>query len=189
MGRIKQWGLMAMLGMLSATLVFAQGTQLQTQRRPAANAPVKSEKTQVKSSDGADSYYILNGLPVLLELHHDTEVGTNKPVDVYMFVLEMQVMNSDGDLEPVGLQIFNYYTKWPQQPAKAFNPHNARDCKIWGGLQTRAMKNRDPKIKTWPYVEFVTDMDARVLQTNEDGAVWWSDDIECWGSTDRFSPF
>ena len=189
MGRIKQWGLIAMLGMMSATLAFAQDTQLQTQRRPAADAPAKSEKTQAKSSDGVDSYNILNGLPVLLELHHDTEVGTNKPVDVYMFVLEMQVMNSDGDLEPVGLQIFNYYTKWPQQPAKAFNPHNARDCKIWDGLQTRAMKNRDPKIKTWPYVEFVTDVDARVLQTNEDGAVWWSDDIECWGSTDRFSPF
>ncbi len=27
-----------------------------------------------------------------------------------MFVIELQVMNSDGNLEPVGLQIHNYYT-------------------------------------------------------------------------------
>jgi hypothetical protein len=110
-------------------------------------------------------------------------------VDVYMFVIEMQIMNSDGNLEPVGLQIHNYYTRWPQDLRTVFNPHNARDCKIWNGLQTRAMRNRNPKIKTWPYVELVTAVDARVLQTNEDGAVWYSDDIECWGSTDRFSPF
>jgi hypothetical protein len=189
MGKIKQLGLMAMLGILSATLVFAQGKQLQIQRRPAADTPAKSEKTLAKASGRADSYYILNGLPMLLELHHDTEVGTNKPVDVYLFVIEMQVMNSDGDREPIGLQIGYFYTKWPQEPAQANNPHNARDCKTWSGIQTRAMKNRDPKIKTWPYVEFVTDVDARVLQTNEDGAVLWSDDIECWGSTDRFPPF
>lgn len=189
MGRIKQLGLMAMLGILSATLVFAQGNQMQTQRLPAADTPAKSEKPLAKASDRAGSFYILNGLPMLLELHHDTEVGTNKPVDVYLFVIEMQVMNSDGDREPIGLQIGNFYTKWPQEPARANNPHNARDCKTWSGIQTRAMKNRDPKINTWPYVEFVTDVDARVLQTNEDGAVWWSDDIECWGSTDRFPPF
>jgi hypothetical protein len=106
-----------------------------------------------------------------------------------MFVIELQVMNSDGDLEPEGLQIHNYFTKWPQDRRNDINRHNARDCKIWSGLQTRAMRNRNPKIKTWPYVELVTSTDARVLQTNEDGAVWYSDDIECWGASDRFSPF
>ena len=69
------------------------------------------------------------------------------------------------------------------------NPHNARDCKIWDKLQTEALENRNPKDKTWPYVEFVTAVGARVLQTNEDGAVWYSDDVECWGASDRFSPF
>ena len=73
-----------------------------------------------------------------------------------MFVIEMQIMNSDGNLEPKDSQIYNYYTRWPQDPKNDFNPHNARDCKIWNGLQTRAMRNRNPKIKTWPYVEFVT---------------------------------
>jgi hypothetical protein len=38
-------------------------------------------------------------------------------------------------------------------------------------------------------VEFVTAVGARVVQTNEDAAVWYSDDIECWGSSDRFPPF
>jgi len=38
-------------------------------------------------------------------------------------------------------------------------------------------------------VELVTNAEPRVLQTNEDGAVFYSDDIECWGSVDRFSPF
>ena len=177
-----------MVGMLVASPIFGQTKQIQTQRRPAANAPA-SDVAPYKAQDGSGASYILDGLPMLLTLHHDTEVGTNKPVDVYMFVIEMQIMNSDGNLEPVGLQIHNYYTRWPQDLRTVFNPHNARDCKIWNGLQTRAMKNRNPKIKTWPYVELVTSVDARVLQTNEDGAVWYSDDIECWGSTDRFSPF
>ena len=87
---------------------------------------------------------------MLLARYHDTEVGTNKHIDVYDFVIEMQVMNSDGNLEPVGLQIHNL---------------------------------------VWPYVEFTAAQGARVVQTNEHGAVWWSDDIECWGSQDRFPPF
>jgi hypothetical protein len=181
-------GLLITVGMLVASPIFGQTKQVQQQRRPAANAPA-SDVAPYKAQDGSGASYILDGLPMLLTLHHDTEVGTNKPVDVYMFVIEMQIMNSDGNLEPVGLQIHNYYTRWPQDLRTVMNPHNARDCRIWNGLQTRAMKNRNPKIKTWPYVELVTAVGARVLQTNEDGAVWWSDDIECWGSTDRFSPF
>jgi hypothetical protein len=188
MNKISRMGLLIMVGMLAISPIFGQTKQVQQQRRPAANAPA-SDVAPYKAQDGSGASYILDGLPLLLELHHDTEVGTNQPVDVYMFVIEMQIMNSDGNLEPIGLQIHNYYTRWPQDLKTVFNPHNARDCKIWNGLQTRAMRNRNPKIKTWPYVELVTVVDARVLQTNEDGAVWWSDDIECWGSTDRFSPF
>ncbi len=51
------------------------------------------------------------------------------------------------------------------------------------------MKNRNPKLGTWPYIELVTAVGARVIQTNEDGQVFWSDDIQCWGSSDRFPPF
>jgi len=180
--------LLVMVGILMSAPVFGQGKQPQTERRPAANAPV-SGTAPSKAADSPPSYYILDGLPILLTLHHDTEVGTNKPVDVYVFVIEMQIINSDGNAEPVGLQIFNFYTAHPQDPKNDVNPHNARDCKIWAGLQTEAMEKRNPKLKTWPYVEFVATVGARVLQTNEDGAVWWSDDIECWGSSDRFPPF
>ncbi|MGB6386465.1 MAG: hypothetical protein WBD25_18775 [Terriglobales bacterium] len=170
------------------TTVFGQSAPMRVERRPAADAPASS----VAPADpqvGGEAFHILDGLPTLIELHHDTEVGTNKPIDVYALVIEMQVMNSDGDREPIGLQLFNFFTKWPVEPAKANNPHNARDCRIWAGLQTRAMKNRDPKSKTWPYIEFTSRVGARVIQTNEDGAVYWSDDIECWGSSDRFPPF
>ena len=177
-----------MVGMWFAAPVFGQAKQVQTQRRPAVNAPA-SDPAASKPADTTGQYYILDGLPVLLTLHHDTIVGTNKPVDVYAFVIEMQIMNSDGNLEPEGLQIFNFYTKFPRDAKNDINPHNALDCKKWADLQTKAMQNRNPKDKTWPYVEFITAVGARVLQTNEDGAVWWSDDIECWGSSDRFPPF
>ena len=55
-------------------------------------------------------------MPVLMEVHHDTEVGTGKPIDVNVFVIELQVLNSDGDLEPEGLQIFNYFTSKAVDP-------------------------------------------------------------------------
>jgi hypothetical protein len=42
---------------------------------------------------------------------------------------------------------------------------------------------------TWPDVEFTVAKGARVIQSNEDGQVWWSDDVECWASRDRFKPF
>src|ERR1700693_3729698 len=163
MNKISRMGLPIMVGMLAISPIFGQTKQVQQQRRPAANAPA-SDVAPYKAQDGSGASYILDGLPMLLALHHDTEVGTNKPVDVYMFVIEMQIMNSDGDLEPIGLQIHNYFTKWPQDIRNDTTRHNARDCKIWAGLQTRAMKNRNPKIKTWPYVELVTNAEPRVLQ-------------------------
>jgi hypothetical protein len=181
--------LLVLAGFFVAMPAFGQAKQVRTQRRPAADAAASPQGAPAKKSDDGSSYYILDGLPIQLTLHHDTEVGTNKPVDVYAFVIELQVMNSDGDLEPEGLQIFNFYTAYPQDRKGDINPRNARDCKIWYARQTRAMQERDPKLKTWPYVEFVTSVDARVLQTNEDGAVWYSDDIECWGASDRFRPF
>jgi hypothetical protein len=188
MRKITQRILLLLIGVFALSTVFAQAQQPKTQRRPAANAPA-SDVAPVKNTLGDGSVYILDGVPVLLSVHHDTIVGTNKPVDVYVFVIEMQIMNSDGDLEPEGLQIFNFYTKYPRDAKHDVNAHNARDCKIWAGLQSEALQNHDPKAKTWPYVEMVTAADARVLQTNEDGAVWYSDDVECWGASDRFRPF
>jgi hypothetical protein len=187
MGRSRGLSLLV-AGILLTAPVFGQGKPVKIERRPAANAPA-TDTSQSRKPNDTGAYYILDGLPMLVELHHDTEVDTNKPIDVYMFVIEMQIMNSDGDLEPEGLQIHNYYTKWPQDLRNDFNRHNARDCKIWAGLQIRAIRNRNPKINTWPYVEFVTNTDARVLQTNEDGAVYFSDDVQCWGAADRFPPF
>ncbi len=161
--------------------------QVQQQRRPPAIA------SQAQPSDPDGSVFVLDGMPMLLELHHDTEVGTGKPIDVYVFVIEMQIMNSDGNLEPVGLQIHNFFTAKAQDPRNAINPHNARDCKIWNSKIATALQkrkhDRNPKHKPWPYVEMVTNTNARVIQTNEDGQVWWSDDVECWGAMDRFPPF
>ena len=188
MSKTSRLGLLVMVGILVVSPVFGQTKQMQTQRRPAANAPA-SDVAPYKAQDGSGASYILDGRPVLLTLHHDTEVGTNNLVDVWQFVIELQVMNSDGNLEPEGLQISNLYTRYPRDRKNDINPHNAYDCKLWAGLQTTAMQKRNPKLKTWPYVEFVTAVGARVVQTNEDGAVWYSDDIECWGSSDRFPPF
>ncbi len=127
---------------------------------------------------------------MLLTLHHDTEVGTNKPIDVYDFVIELQVMNSDGDFEPVGLQIHNFYTAKPQDPNNDVYPRGALDCRKWYYIDSYLQRRRDPNNKTWwPYVEFTVAEGARILQTNEHGNVWWSDDIQCWGAQDRFPPF
>jgi hypothetical protein len=173
----------------SAAANSARAKSVRVSRRPPAVAESKSPNVRTQNAGENGPVFVLNGMPMLLDVHHDTEVGTNNPVDVYEFVIEMQVMNSDGDLEPVGLQIHNFFTVKPQDPRNDFNRHNARDCRLWNGLILKAMKSRDPKSKTWPYVEFVTNSDARVLETNEDGQVFWSDDVECWGSSDRFSPF
>jgi len=174
------------LAFLAATYGFGQVKAPQETRRPSITAEASPRSAPAPSGE---FFSILDGMPMLLELHHDTEVGTNNPIDVYMFVIEMQVMNSDGNFEPVGLQIHNYYTAKPLAPKSDINPRNARDCKYWNLLVTRAMQARKSTDKTWPYVEFIAAQGARVIQTNEDGAVFWSDDVECWGSSDRFSPF
>ncbi len=171
---------------LLACSAWSQDKPTRHERRPAAAA----QATPASAPQPNYEYFsILDGTPVLLELHHDTEVGTGRPIDVYQFVIELQILNSDGDLEPEGLQIFNFYTAKPVNGNTAPNPHNARDCKIWNSLVSNEIKFRDSNAKTWSYVEFTVAQGARMIQTNEDGAVWWSDDIECWGSRDRFPPF
>lgn len=189
MKKVSRLGLAVVVGTLLASPVVGQSKQSKVLRRPAAVAEAGKNTAQPKTPDGSGASYILDGLPMLLALHHDTEVGTNKPVDVFELVIEMQIMNSDGNFEPVGLQIHNYYTRYVQDPINAFNPHDARDCAKWFYLQNHAMKIRNPKLGTWPYLELVTAVGARVIQTNEHGQVWWSDDIQCWGASDRFPPF
>jgi hypothetical protein len=174
-------------GMLACS-AFGQVKQVRHERRPAALPDAASAATPQKQPN-YEYFSILDGMPILLEIHHDTEVGTGKPIDVYQFVIELQVLNSDGNFEPEGLQIFNFYTANPVDPNTAPNPHNARDCKIWNGLVTKEMAIRPPNAPTWSYIEFTVAQGARTIQTNEDGQVWWSDDIECWGSRDRFPPF
>lgn len=177
----------ALITLLLASSAFTQVNPPHHQRRPAqaATAPVSSPQL----APTYEYFSILNGTPQGLWLHHDTEVGTNKPVDVYLYAIELQVMNSDGDLEPEGLIIDNFYTAKPQAPLQAMNPYNAHDCRIWNGLVQNEIKNQPAQSPTWSYVEFTVAQGARVIQTNEDGQVWWSDDVECWGSKDRFPPF
>jgi hypothetical protein len=170
---------------LFAAQGFAQ-KKAPEKRRPAVSAAASPASAPAPSGE---YFSILDGMPILLELHHDTEVGTNKPIDVYQFVIELQVMNSDGNLEPEGLQIFNYYTAIPLDQGNDVYQHAARDCNTWNRIVQRQMQTRKPGSKTWPYIEFTVAEGARVMQTNEDGAVWWSDDVQCWGSSDRFSPF
>jgi len=191
MNRIMGWGFVALVVAVLGAGASAQNNDKQQnqqpqKRRPAADAVVSPRNAPAPSGE---YFSILNGLPINFEIHHDTEVGTGKPIDVILFVIELQVMNSDGDLEPEGLDIFNYFTAKPVDAKDDVNPHNARDCMYWNGLVLNAIETRDPSSRTWPYVEFTAAQGARVIQTNEDGAVWWSDDVECWGSSDRFSPF
>jgi hypothetical protein len=179
--------LVGLLMMLATSSIFAQNKQTRHERRPAAlpEAPVVPEPKQ----PAYDYFSILDGTPMGLSLHHDTEVGTGKPVDVYQFAIELQVLNSDGNFEPEGLIIDNFYTAKAVNPLTAPNPNNARDCKTWNTLVLNEEQKQDPKSPTWSYVEFTVARGARVVQTNEDGQVFWSDDVECWGSRDRFPPF
>jgi len=191
MPRIRIWGIKMKFAVatvvffLFVTLASAQTRPIPT-RHPAIDAPASSQSAPAPNYE---FFSILDGSPMLLQLHHDTEAGTNKPIDVYDFVIELQVMNSDGDFEPVGLQIHNFYTAQPQDPKGDINPRNSRDCGIWNKLVVQEGQYRSPANKTWPYVEFTVAEGARVVQTNEDGSVFWSDDVECWGSSDRFPPF
>jgi hypothetical protein len=181
--------LMAVVILLAATMCWAQDTAPQNAPAQTTRRPPYSMKTQPPSQPNYIYFSILDGTPEALELHHDTVQGTGQPVDVYMLALELQVMNSDGDSEPEGLIIDHFYTAKAVQPQKALNPHDARDCGFWYQLVQGASQNRNPMLRTWPYMEFTVAEGARVIQTNEDGAVYWSDDIECWGSSDRFPPF
>jgi hypothetical protein len=122
--RMVQGVLVALLLMVAGSPAFAQASQIRHERRPAALPQGPLPLAQ----PGPEYVYfsILDGTPRLLELHHDTEVGTNKPVDVYLFAIELQVMNSDGNLEPEGLIIDNFYTTQAVHPNTAPNPHNPR---------------------------------------------------------------
>ncbi|MGH9499426.1 MAG: hypothetical protein ACRD3L_09815 [Terriglobales bacterium] len=171
--------------LLVVSLAMAQDGQVRHERRPAA-AGVPSPANQ--PAPNYDFFSILDGQPKGLELHHDTVAGSGMPVDVFVFPIELQVVNSDGNFEPEGLIIDNFYTAKPVQPQRAPNPHNARDCRIWNSLILNEMQH-DPQGSTWSYIEFTVARGARTVQTNEDGLVWWSDDVECWGARDRFAPF
>ena len=178
--------LLCVVAALIASSAFAQSKQVRHERRPAkfGNASVLPQKQPTYQY-----FSILDGMPMGLTLHHDTEVGTGQAIDVYMFPIELQVMNSDGNLEPEGLIIDNFYTANAVDPSTAPNPNNGHDCKTWNALVLNEMVNRNPNSPMWSYVEFTVAQGARVLQTNEDGQVFWSDDVECWGSRDRFAPF
>jgi hypothetical protein len=184
---MKRTLILVVLGLLITLSASAQETQGRRERRPAFAAGTVPSTPQKQPT--YEFFSILDGTPMGLELHHDTEVGTNKPVDVYVFPIELQVLNSDGNFEPEGLIIDNFYTAKPVDALTAPNPHNAHDCSTWNTLVLNAIKKQDPKSHVWSYIEFTVAMGARTIQTNEDGQVWWSDDIECWGSRDRFPPF
>ena len=177
------------LAIVLATSALAQVKKARQERRPVNSSANLARAIQPQQQPPYDYFSILDGMPMLLTLHHDTVAGTNQPIDVYQFVIELQVMNSDGNLEPEGLDIFNFYTAKPVSPDTAPNPHTARDCAKWNSIITQEMKTRPPYLQVWPYVEFTVAQGARMIETNEDGLVWWSDDIQCWGSEDRFSPF
>ena len=180
--------LILLVGLLVSSSAFAQVHNLKRERRPPLSAAATPQTIPPPAPIG-EFWSILNGLPIRLAVHHDTEVGTGRPLDVYQLVIEMQIMNSDGNLEPVGLQLFNFYTAEAQDPLNAINPHNARDCKIWADLTIGALRNHKKTASAWPYLQFRTAEGARLVQTNEDGPVFWSDDVECWGTRDRFPPF
>lgn len=184
--RVSRAVIAVVMGLLTASSAAAQGEKIRHERRPAAT---KTATASPQTQPTYEYFSILDGSPQGLSLHHDTEVGTGDPVDVYVFPIELQVLNSDGDLEPEGLIIDNFYTAKPQSPLTTPNPESARDCKIWNGIVLNEIANQPVPSNTWSYVEFTVAQGARLLQTNEDGAVYWSDDIECWGSRDRFPPF
>ena len=186
MKRAVQSLLLGLVGLVAFS-AFAQEQSIRHERRPAIGTEGTSTSSQPQPA--YDYFSILDGMPMAFVLHHDTEVGTGNPIDVYMLAIELQVMNSDGNLEPEGLIIDNFFTAKAVKPKTAPNPHNARDCKTWNGLVLGEMNHRPKGSYTWSYIEFTVAKGARVIQTNEDGAVWYSDDVECWGSRDRFKPF
>jgi hypothetical protein len=185
--------LVAFTTLWMASSAFSQDTQdastqiqFRQERHPDAT---EASAAETQKQPTYRYFSILNGVPMALELHHDTEVRTGKPIDVYFLLVEQQVMNSDGKREPIGFQFGNYYTAKAVDPQTAWNPNNAADCKTWNGLILSELEHHEPSQSTWPYIQFAVAQGARTIETNEDGPVWWSDDIECWGAQDRFAPF
>jgi hypothetical protein len=84
-------------------------------------------------------------------------------------VIELQVMNSDGNPEPEGLQLWKYITAKPQD--HKHKNDDARDCRIWYQAVRASAPENDGKTKVYPYLEFIIKKDARTVQTKEDGAV------------------
>jgi hypothetical protein len=72
--RMVQGVLVALLLMVAGSPAFAQSSQIRHERRPAALPQGPLPLAQ----PGPEYVYfsILDGTPRLLELHHDTEVGT-----------------------------------------------------------------------------------------------------------------
>ncbi len=143
MGKSRQSDLLVMVGMLVSGTVLGQGKQMQIRRQPLPHAPASDAAAQ-SVLRGTPARDVLNGVPIQLEVHHDTEVRTHKPVDVYALTIAQQTMNSDPDWKPVGLPVISY-TRYAQEPQRDANPHNGHDCKVWFRLQTSAVQNRDPK--------------------------------------------
>jgi hypothetical protein len=177
----------------TASPVFSQDTQ-----DPSATSQVRLERhpnateaaaVETQKQPTYRYFSMLEGVPMVFELHHDTESRTGKPIDVYLMVIEKQTMNSDGKREPIGLQFGNYYTAKAMDPQTAWNPNNAADCKTWKELALDELEHHEPNQPTWSYMQFAVAEGARTVETVEDGPVWWSDDIECWGVRDRFAPF
>jgi hypothetical protein len=173
----------------TASPVFSQDAPANTVRVEKHPDATEAATPETQKQPTYRYFSMLDGVPMVLELHHDTEARTGKPIEVYLLVIEKQTMNSDGKREPIGLQFGNYYTAKAQDPATAWNPNNAADCKTWNGLTLDALDQHEAKQTTWSYMQFAVAEGARTIETVEDGAVWWSDDIECWGATDRFPPF
>src|SRR2546423_13966141 len=100
--------------LLAIPAMLAQG-KVRHERRPAVAAP-----TGPLTQPDYQYFSILDGTPKGMWLHHDTEVSTGKPIDVYVFAIELQVLNSDGNFEPEGLIIDNFYTAKAVEPTRAF---------------------------------------------------------------------
>ncbi len=179
--------LLLIFAVLLGSVALAQDKPVRHERRPPAQSA--SDQAAPQTQPNYLYFSILDGGPKGLELHHDTVAGTNEPIDVYVFPIELQVMNSDGNLEPEGLIIDNFYTAAVQDPNTAPNQNTARDCRKWNALVLHEEAHQGEGERTWSYVEFTVAMGARTVKTNEDGNVWWADDIQCWGARDRFSPF
>jgi len=176
----------AMAAIATLWMASAAYSQNALERHP---DPTETSLEEAQKQPTYRYFSLLDGVPMVFELHHDTEVRTGKPIDVYLMVIEKQTMNSDGKREPIGLQFGNYYTAKAMDPQTAWNPNNAADCKTWKDLVLNEIEHHEPVPTTWSYIQFAVAQGARTVETNEDGAVWWSDDIECWGARDRYAPF